>query len=126
MSDTPADVLEQVARSLEQDHTSPGAARPGPGQRRKSSYIPPFSVPTFCRLVRLPGKAWAVYLAVLRQTRVDRRDTITLTNRRLKAYGLTRNDKSRALPRLERAGVIRVERNGRRNPAVTLLPGLDG
>jgi hypothetical protein len=47
--------------------------------------------------------------------------TFILSNDRLKQYGVSREVKCRALARLERAGVIRVERRGRHAPIVTLL-----
>jgi hypothetical protein len=52
--------------------------------------------------------------------------TFTLSNRRLQRLGVTRWSKYRALERLEKAGLIRVGRTGKRAPVVTLLnfPGM--
>jgi hypothetical protein len=47
--------------------------------------------------------------------------TIPLANRALAKMGVDRYTKYRALDCLERAGLIRVERRGRRSPLVTLL-----
>jgi hypothetical protein len=47
--------------------------------------------------------------------------TVPLANRTLAAAGVTRYAKYRALAALERAGLIRVERRGKRGPLVTLL-----
>ena len=47
--------------------------------------------------------------------------TIPLPNQTLAGMGVDRRTKYRALQRLERAGLIRVEHRGRRSPLVTLL-----
>ena len=47
--------------------------------------------------------------------------TFVLSNDYLKLYGVDRDAKRRALARLEKAGVIRIERHGRHAPIVTLL-----
>lgn len=47
--------------------------------------------------------------------------TFVLSNNYLKRYGVDRDAKRRALARLEKAGVIRIERHGRHAPIVTLL-----
>jgi hypothetical protein len=47
--------------------------------------------------------------------------TFVLSNDYLKLYGVDRDAKRRALGRLEKAGVIRIERHGRHAPIVTLL-----
>jgi hypothetical protein len=47
--------------------------------------------------------------------------TFVLSNDYLKIYGVDRDAKHRALARLEKAGVIRIERHGRHAPIVTLL-----
>jgi hypothetical protein len=47
--------------------------------------------------------------------------TFVLSNDYLKRYGVGRDAKRRALARLEKAGVIRIERDGHHAPVVTLL-----
>ena len=47
--------------------------------------------------------------------------TFVLSNDYLKRYGVDRDAKRRALARLEKAGVIRIERHGRHAPMATLL-----
>jgi hypothetical protein len=47
--------------------------------------------------------------------------TFVLSNDYLKRYGVDRDAKRRALARLEKAGVIRIERHGHHAPIVTLL-----
>ena len=47
--------------------------------------------------------------------------TVTLPNETLKSWGIDRMSKSRALRKLEKAGLISVEPRTRRSPRVTLL-----
>jgi hypothetical protein len=47
--------------------------------------------------------------------------TFVLSNDYLKRYGVDRDAKHRALVRLEKAGVILIERHGHHAPIVTLL-----
>lgn len=47
--------------------------------------------------------------------------TVTLPNATLKSWGVNRMSKSRALRKLEQAGLISVESRTRRSPLVTLL-----
>jgi hypothetical protein len=94
--------------------------------KRNRHYMPALSEIIFCRLVRLPRRAWAVYLVLLLRCRLNRNQTVMLTSRYLSRFGLSRNDKSRGLSDLERAGLILVERRSRRNPTITLLPMSEG
>jgi hypothetical protein len=50
-----------------------------------------------------------------------RSNTVTVPNGKLEAYGVNRKVKQRALLELEAAGLIKVERQGRKSPVVTLL-----
>jgi DNA-binding transcriptional ArsR family regulator len=47
--------------------------------------------------------------------------TVVLPSQTLAAAGVSRQVKYRALARLERAGLIKVEKRGKRSPLVTLL-----
>jgi hypothetical protein len=91
-------------------------------RRPRNRFLPALPEQTFRQLIQLPRRAWAVYCALLLRCRLERKKTVVLTTYFLSQFGLTRTDKSRALPRLERAGLIRVERHSRHNPTVTLLP----
>jgi hypothetical protein len=75
----------------------------------------------FCRLVPLPGRSWAVYMVLLLRTRLEKSSTVSLTGCFVRRFGLTKDDKFRALQQLEHAGLIRVERERGKNPRVTLL-----
>jgi hypothetical protein len=75
----------------------------------------------FCLLGGLPGKAWMIYLVTALRSRLEKNPDVELSTCFLKRFGLTRNDKWRALPHLERAGLIRVGRRARKNPTITVL-----
>ena len=53
-------------------------------------------------------------------------DSFLVSNVMFKAWGLKPDAKSRALRALEGAGLIRVERRGKRSPHVTILSSLIG
>jgi hypothetical protein len=90
-------------------------------ERRDRQYLPKLSVSRFRTLARLPGKALAVYLVLALKSRQARSKTVPLSTTTLHRFGLTRNDKARALPHLEAAGLLTVERRPRKNPVVTLV-----
>jgi DNA-binding transcriptional ArsR family regulator len=49
--------------------------------------------------------------------------TVLLTTTECERWGITRQSKGRALGALENAGLVTVERHGKRNPLVTILDG---
>jgi hypothetical protein len=74
----------------------------------------------FCQVAALPGKALAVYLVIVRGSRIKGSPTFSLTTAFLARFGLSRREKAGALQHLEKAGLITVERRPRQNPVVTL------
>jgi hypothetical protein len=66
-----------------------------------------------------PGDMVFILLAYL--TWKTKSPTFVLSNDYLKRYGVNREAKRRVLARLEKAGVIKVQRQGLRSPLVTLL-----
>jgi DNA-binding transcriptional ArsR family regulator len=88
--------------------------------RRERRFFPALSEPLFARLIALPGKSLGVYLILLQRSRIEKSNPVTLTSTYLSRFGLTRQDKRRALSVLEGAGLIRVEKRGRKNPLVWL------
>jgi hypothetical protein len=74
------------------------------------------------RLAQLPGRALLVYWVLLLRSRLNRSRTVALTTEFLARFGVSRWDKYRGLAALERAGLLRVARQDRHNPTVTLLP----
>jgi DNA-binding transcriptional ArsR family regulator len=75
------------------------------------------------RACELPGKALATGLAIwfLSGLRGGRMDSLKLTSATLERFGVSRSAKSRALKALEKAGLINVRREPRKNPLVTIL-----
>ena len=74
------------------------------------------------RAARLPGKALQVSLAAWFRAFLKRTDTVLLTNKLVKGFGVSRHSKARALRALEAAGLMAVHRTPRENPTVKLLP----
>src|SRR5262245_393220 len=91
-----------------------------PSSRRKWGYTP--TVPGYAvyRASLLPGKALLVYLLLHMRCKLDRKRTVSLTTVFAGRYGVSPNNKSRALAALEGDGLVRVMRRNGRNPTVTL------
>jgi hypothetical protein len=75
----------------------------------------------FQRACRLPGKSLAVYMILLRRSLHQKQRTLKLSTSLLREFGISRDQKAVALGHLERAGLIRVLSQRRKNPVVTLL-----
>ena len=71
------------------------------------------------KALRCPGAL--VFYAILYRMWRRHEYTIVLTNKWLEKLGIDRQTKRRALPQLERAGLIRVTYRNNKNPVVTLL-----
>ena len=65
-----------------------------------------------------------VWLFLVYQARLEGGTSVRLTNQALSVWGVDRQTKYRALRSLEVAGLISVERRGKRSPQVTLLHAL--
>jgi hypothetical protein len=73
-------------------------------------------------VANLGGRALLVWHYILYETRLRNTDTVSLSNVKLAEWGVTRHLKYKALDRLATAGLISIERVGkRRSPRVTLL-----
>jgi hypothetical protein len=70
---------------------------------------------------RQPGRSLHVALALWFLAGINKNSTVPLTNTVLKPLGLDRFAKGRSIKRLERAGLISVNRHAGRNPLVTIL-----
>jgi hypothetical protein len=90
-------------------------------KRRHRRFIPPVPLAWFDRACVLPGKALAVGLVVWRLARVRRSNTVQLTQAVVAQHGLSRWEKYAALRALESAGLVVVQRRGRRSPLVTVI-----
>lgn len=112
----PADIFRDL------DALRQGRA-PGRRPRAKETFamIPHDRAMALCP--RLSGAAWLLLIELDRAHLKGRcRNPIQLPGARLKAAGLSRHSRQRALRRLEAAGVIRIEQRGRgRNPWVEHL-----
>jgi hypothetical protein len=62
-----------------------------------------------------------VWLFIVYRTRLHRTHTVSVSNEALAKWGVERRAKYSALRQLEGAGLIRVERKGKRSPRVCIL-----
>jgi DNA-binding transcriptional ArsR family regulator len=81
----------------------------------------PIPVSWVCQAGRLGVKTLLVGLALWHIKGLRKMNTLLVSNLMLEAWGIQPDAKSRALRKLERAGLITVERRGKRSPQVTLL-----
>jgi DNA-binding transcriptional ArsR family regulator len=102
---------------------SQGAARRG----RRASPIRgkfiagPIDVSWVVQAKRLGATTLLVGLALWHLKKLRQADSFTVSNLMLQEWGIQPDAKSRALRALERAGLIRVERLGKRSPRVALI-----
>jgi hypothetical protein len=83
----------------------------------------PINVPWVVQASQLGVKALLVGLALWHLKKLRRNDTFIVSNVMLQEWKIQPDAKTRALRALERAGLIRVERRGKRSPQVTLIVG---
>jgi DNA-binding transcriptional ArsR family regulator len=84
----------------------------------------PVDVSWVCQASRLGVKALLVGLSLWHLRGLRRSDTFIVSNLMVREWGIEPDAKSRALRTLEKAGLIAVERRGKRNPLVTLMVGM--
>lgn len=89
--------------------------------RQRRPFIPAVPKPWFEAAADLPGKALAVGLIIRLEAALRQSQTITLTGAMTKGIDLPPSSRRRALASLEAAGLIRVDRQPRHNPVVTIL-----
>jgi hypothetical protein len=112
-------------RSLQLDQ----AARLQGGTRRGRRVSPvqgkfiagPIPVSWVCQASKLGVKTLLVGLALWHIKGLRKNNTFIVSNLMLRDWGIQADAKSRALRKLERAGLISVERQAKRSPQVTLL-----
>jgi hypothetical protein len=85
-----------------------------------TSYIPHIPKDIILPVVPLSGKALMVYLVLWRQSVMQRSLTVRLTTTEIRHWGVTHDQKTRALSALANAGLVVVEPQAGRNPLVTL------
>ena len=81
----------------------------------------PVDVSWVVQASRLGVKALLVGLALWHIRGLRKTDTFIVSNLMLQDWGIQPDAKRRALRKLEEAGLIRVERRGKRSPQVTLV-----
>jgi hypothetical protein len=81
----------------------------------------PIDVPWVCQAGRLGVTALLVGLALWYLRGLRRSNTFELSNLMVREWGVLPDAKARALRKLEKAGLITVERRGKRSPLVTLV-----
>jgi DNA-binding transcriptional ArsR family regulator len=83
----------------------------------------PIDVSWVVQAKRLGATPLLVGLALWYLKKLRQADTFMVSNLMLQEWGVQPDAKGRALRALERAGLIRVERCGKRSPHVTLIVG---
>jgi hypothetical protein len=117
-STTVSEFLDGLAvRSPDTPHELPCTTK-----RLDKEFYPPLPGRLFSILVRLPGKAWAVYLVLYQHSCLRKRLTVSLTSVSLSRFGITRKQKYYALAVLEAAQLITLDRTNGKNPTVSLRP----
>jgi hypothetical protein len=86
----------------------------------------PIPVSWTCRASQLGVKSLLVGLALWHIRGLRKHDTFIVSNLMLHDWGVERDAKARALRKLERAGLIAVERRGKRSPQITLIANAAG
>jgi DNA-binding transcriptional ArsR family regulator len=81
----------------------------------------PIDVAWVVQAKRLGATPLLVGLALWHLKKLRQSDTFTVSNLMLQEWGVQPDAKSRALRALERAGLISVERRGKRSPHVALV-----
>ena len=80
----------------------------------------PVDVSWVCQASRLGVKALLVGLALWHLKGLRRDNSFLVSNMMLREWGIQPDAKGRALRALEKAGLIAIERRGKRSPRVTL------
>ena len=81
----------------------------------------PIPISWVTRAMQLPGKAWHVGTVLWLWAGITRSTTVVLTRTRLRQCGMHPETARQRLIHLEQAGLVRVERQGKRSPRVTLV-----
>ncbi len=91
-------------------------------RRRQPSYIRTIPIPWATELARIPGKSpLVVGLALQYRAGVSRSRTVTLNRWTRELFGLQRYQVSRGVDLLEKADLIRVQRDPGRLASITIL-----
>jgi DNA-binding transcriptional ArsR family regulator len=83
----------------------------------------PIDVSWVVQASRLGVKALLVGLALWHLKKLRQADTFIVSNLMVQDWGVQPDAKNRALRKLEKAGLIRIKRQGKRSPQVSLIVG---
>jgi hypothetical protein len=92
--------------------------RPSPIQGK--FILGPIPVAWLCQAAKLGVKALLVGMALWHLRGLRKADTFLVSNLMLEEWGVLADAKSRALRKLEAAGLVKVDRRRKRSPLVTL------
>jgi DNA-binding transcriptional ArsR family regulator len=123
----PADIfddLNRLRRASGAGNGAPQGVSKGRGGRRAPTKETFVRIP-YERVLQLYGRVGAPALFVLFEIdhlifKARGQNPVRLTNKNLRAIGMPRNTKARALRQLQDAGVITIERRGKEAVLVTL------
>ena len=110
--------LDQTAVTRVQGGTRRGRQR---SPIRDKFIAGPIDVSWVCQASRLGVKALLVGLALWHLKALRRDNSFLVSNLMLEEWGIQPDAKRRALGALEKAGLIAIERRGKRSPRVTLI-----
>jgi DNA-binding transcriptional ArsR family regulator len=100
------------------EHTRSGRrASSAPGKFIKG----PIDIAWLCRAAQLGATALLVGLALWYLKGLRRADAFIVSNLMVAEWGIQPDAKSRALRKLEKAGLISIKRRGKRSPLVSLI-----
>jgi DNA-binding transcriptional ArsR family regulator len=127
MSPNTKSTWEPSCLRLDQARVRRSHSGPGPGRQpapiRDKFIAGPIDVSWVCQASRLGIKALLVGLALWHLKGLRRDKSFLVSNLMLQEWGIQPDAKRRALRKLEKAGLITVERRGKRSPRVTLVVG---
>ena len=83
-------------------------------------FIPSLPLSLARTLAPLPGKAFGLFLVVWRESVMKRSLTVKVTTTAAHQWGISHQQKRRALRTLQAAGLVRVDVKHGKNPLVTL------
>jgi len=94
---------------------------PGKIQQPRKRYVRTIPLSWAMKATSLKGKSAAVGMVLWYHMGVTKNRTVTLSNEKLKPWGIHRLAARRALEWLQEAGLVGVERSGNKSPRVTIL-----
>jgi hypothetical protein len=90
-------------------------------ERAKQRFLKgPVPLPDLAAAARLPGRALALYVAILHQADLTRSPRVKLPRVLLDMFGIDKDAKSRGLKVLEQAGLISIQHKPGCNPTATV------